>query len=92
MTTENYSDQRSIGTLLSLDTYQGMTDIEIDSIIEFKVRTEVMRRLGENDTAMSTILMEQLIAESADSCRIAHDALQSILSRGPVLKDIEVVQ
>ena len=36
MTTNNENSPRGIGILLSLDTYQGMTDEEIESIITHK--------------------------------------------------------
>lgn len=89
MTTEATSP-RTIGELLALDTYQDMTDEEIDMVINFKIKTEVMRRLSESDKALTTMSMEQQIADNAESCRMAHDALQSILNRGPVLQSVEV--
>ena len=90
MTTDNNNSPRDIGVLLSLETYQGMTDEEIDLVINYKVTTEVMRAIGEGNRAMSTLVMEQQIADNAESCRMAHDALQSILNRGPVLRSVEV--
>ena len=90
MTTENTNSPRDIGVLLELGTYQGMSDEEIELVINFKVTTEVMRTIGEGNRAMSTLVMEQQIADNADSCRKAHDALQSILGRGPVLQSVEV--
>ena len=89
MTTEN-NLPRDIGTHLSLETYQGMTDEEINIVIEFKIKTEVMRKMGESDNAMSTLIMVRQISDNAESCRMAHDALQSILGRGPVLQSVEV--
>ena len=41
MPTENENqvqEPRPLGTLLSLDTYQGMTDLEIDTIISYKIQ------------------------------------------------------
>ena len=89
MTTEATAP-RTIGELLALNTYQGMTDEEIDMVMNFKIKTEVMRRLSESDKALTTMSMEQQIADNAESCRMAHDALQSILGRGPVLQSVEV--
>lgn len=41
MPTENENqaqEPRPLGTLLSLETYQGMTDMEIDTIISYKIQ------------------------------------------------------
>lgn len=91
MTTET-TTPRSIGELLNLGTYQGMTDAEIEMVIEFKIKTEVMRRIGEGDKALTTMVAEQQIADNAESCRLAHEALQSILGRTPVLSSVGGVQ
>lgn len=39
---------RDINTLLSLDTYQGMTDEEIDILIEYKCEVAVSNKIAES--------------------------------------------
>lgn len=53
MQTEN--DVRGIGVLLALDTYQGMSDDEIESIITYK--TNMAYRKGNNDALSSQSMM-----------------------------------
>lgn len=57
MTTENTTESvipivRDINVLLSLDTYQGMTDEEIDSVIDYKIEQAL------NEESFSTSLSE----------------------------------
>ena len=64
MTTEDEAttttEPRSISELLLLTTYQGMTDEEIDMLIEFKVNTEAYRKYTEYIAGeLSAISLEQ---------------------------------
>ena len=57
MPTENENqvqEPRPLGTLLSLDTYQGMTDMEIDTIISYKIQE-----------ALTTANLQAMAQESA---------------------------
>lgn len=84
MTTENEEIipiVRDINTLLLLDTYQDMTDEEIELIIEYKVNErvnsiEVQSRIKIVDDAMS-----EITETNANSCKQAIDMLNSILNR-----------
>ena len=89
MTTEN-SSPRDINELLRLGTYQGMTDEEVELIIECKVRWGVVEQMNGADRRMVNLQMEQMIADNRASCDNANSLLESIIGRGPVLKSVEV--
>ena len=58
---------RDIGTLLSLDTYQGMSDSEIESIIKFKTQLAVKEELVRtSQAAYKTVLDSPLNLVSVD--------------------------
>lgn len=67
----NEKTQRSVQELLKLDTYQGMTDAEIQSLIDYTAKTSYTQ--GANDVATDTINAGyQTLVDEATS---AHDAL-----------------
>lgn len=76
MPTENTSESvipivRDINVLLSLDTYQGMTDEEIDSVIDYKIEQAL------NEESFSTSLSEiqaTYQARRAASAAVAQDS------------------
>jgi hypothetical protein len=80
--------ERTISELLALDTYQEMTDEEIDRLIDFKVRTEVTRRITEGQKQLNASTMEQIIADNAQSCATTRSMLESLLNRKPILHSI----
>jgi hypothetical protein len=55
MTTENENTMRELGVLLALDTYQGMSDEEIDSIIKYKENIAYNR--GNSDALSSQAMI-----------------------------------
>lgn len=79
MTTEA-NEPRDINVLLALDTYQGMTDAEIDLIIAYKVTREVNSQ--EFTAKMNAINAQsaQLVADNAAAATQAHNVLQSIVN------------
>lgn len=87
MTTEQDSP-REISALLALETYQDMTDEEIEIIISYKVDREIRRRLLAEDRALLTLEMETRIADNRESCRKSQAMLESILSKRPVLQSV----
>lgn len=61
-TTENETQDRPVSVLLELETYQGMTDSEIDSLIEWKVSNAVA-------AANNQAIREQNAATNAEILR-----------------------
>ncbi len=80
MTTENETT-RDLNELLSLETYQGMTDAEIEQIIQYKIDVEVRKRFLEADNARLDILMEERIAAARESSKHAQDMLDSLVNK-----------
>lgn len=73
---ETTETQRSVQELLKLDTYQGMTDAEIQSLIDYTAKTSYTQ--GANDVATDTINAGyQTLVDEATS---AHDALAASVS------------
>ena len=65
MTTDNIVEiKRDINVLLSLDTYQGMTDEEIQSIIDYKVERAVRERDSSELVKVVTETSKALVNES----------------------------
>lgn len=87
MTTEQDSP-RELNELLNLGTYQGMTDEEIQMVIDFKVNAEVTRRITEGKKAALTLQSETVVAQNQESSQRALDVLESILSKRPVLQSV----
>lgn len=80
MTTDGIIElKRDIDTLLSLDTYQGMTDEEIESLIEYhkKVAARAARIEERNDAQLiASIQMQQAQLERVET---AQRVLESML-------------
>lgn len=80
---------RSVSQLLALDTYQGMTDEEIDSLINWKVQNEVTERwqLAEYN---SLIQAQNEMISNNDACNATlHEMVQQILDNHPIMQTIE---
>lgn len=96
MTTENTeiieTNPRPLSILLELGTYQGMTDEEIESILQFKIFNEVERRFSEGETTIISNATEEVIANERATTQAITSMLQSILNRGPVLTSVGGVQ
>lgn len=84
MPTENESLQpivRDISTLLSLDTYQDMSDEEIDLLIDYKIQLALD---SEEQTAKMDAIQQQVAAQASayqTMAADAHDVLYSELNR-----------
>lgn len=84
MPTENDNLQpivRDVATLLSLSTYQGMSDEEIDSLIDYHVKTALQSdEQNANILAIETVSQAQAAAYRA-MAEDSHNVLQSVLSK-----------
>ena len=83
MTTEETQTQepRSINELLSLGTYQGMTDEEIDSIIDYKVQLETTNEINLADISNRTQALNELVAQELENHNALVAMVQSIMNR-----------
>lgn len=80
MTTDGIIEyQRDINTLLALDTYQGMTDAEIQSLIDYHAGlAEMAGRIAEREDVrlIATMQMQQAQLERVET---AQRVLESML-------------
>lgn len=81
--TENVQEQepRPINELLALDTYQGMTDVEIDSIIDYKVQLETTNAINLADISNRTQALNELVAQELENHNALVAMVQSIRDR-----------
>lgn len=86
MTTENtnetveVSTPRSIGTLMNLGTFQGMTDEEIQKIIDFKVNIAHMDEESKAAKYAAKCNMETIETEMANMIESNESMMKKILS------------
>lgn len=78
---ETTQEPRDINVLLSLETYQGMTDAEIDLVLNYKIDRALSDRELLAKIAAITNKQEQCIADNLASAQAARDMLQSIIDR-----------
>lgn len=80
MTTEaTETVQRSVTKLVELDTFQGMTDAEIQSLIDYYVqlsRTDLQAQIARTEAQSN---MENIAVYCADASETIQSMLQSIL-------------
>lgn len=85
MTTENVGMQelpdRSIGTLLSLDTYQGMSDTEIDRLIEWHKTRAIVEATNAAELNAHSAAMNEIVEANRANSQTLTDMVQSILRR-----------
>lgn len=75
--------KREIGVLLSLNTYQGMTDEEIDSIIEFKCALARQEGASAAETKAREDAYAQLAEDTKDTNKKMQETLNQILGTIP---------
>lgn len=72
---------RDINILLSLETYQGMTDTEIDMILEYKIRQAVTSQEVLMRAAIETERMNSMIETSRANAQRALDMIEYLINR-----------
>jgi hypothetical protein len=80
--------KRDLDTLLSLNTYQGMTDDEIESIIEYKIyvaKCDAQSKLMYNKITEET---SARVAAYNETSRKTMELVQSILNRPLQLRTV----
>lgn len=85
---EATTTKRSIGELLSLGTFQGCTDEEIQSIIDFKV--ELALQNEETKTKQAAIIeeMNANVETWRSAAQESHDLLKQLVLKGVTLEAV----
>lgn len=98
MTTEitpvEQTGPRSIGELLSLPTYQGMSDEEIKTIIDFKcdlARSDSVARAQQQSNIVAMNSMVELHREALDASTRLYDRLLARDVRPAIIEDVDAI-
>jgi hypothetical protein len=77
---EGQEKPRDVSVLLTLDTYQGMSDEEIDSVIRYKVNESLMS--AENAAKMNTFtqVMNDVISQTETAAQMVQQQTEQILA------------
>ncbi len=78
-TTTEANEPRDINVLLALDTYQGMTDAEIDLILNYKVNAAVNSQEMQAKVAAFNQQSSQCVADNRAAAQRALDMIESIV-------------
>lgn len=79
-----------ITTLLKAETYQGMTDEEIDAIIDYKVERAKGDATISKDMEAHQALMRSLMGTQAESSAKVRDMFQEVLDAPTVYEEVHV--
>lgn len=79
-----------LDTLLKADTYQGMTDEEIDAIIDYKVERAKGDATISKDMEEHRELMRSLMGTQAESSAKVRDMFQTALDAPTVYEEVHV--
>lgn len=88
MTTEENVQPREIATLLALDTYQDMTDDEIELVIGWKVDDAVQRALASEELADKKAATEEMVSITRQNADNLASMVQAIAAYVPELEVI----
>lgn len=79
-----------IDTLLKAETYQGMTDEEIDAIIDYKVERAKVDATISKDMEAHRAIMQSLMGAQAESGAKVQAMFQSALDAPTVYEEVHV--
>lgn len=89
MTTNNEQNEpRNINQLLALDSYQTMTDEEIETIIEYKVNYRYKILVASEKAKQAREESLQKIAILRETCAQSNAMLESIIEQKPQLHGV----
>nr|DAU24537.1 MAG TPA: hypothetical protein [Bacteriophage sp.] len=77
-----------LNALLKAETYQGMTDEEIDAIIDCKVERAKTHATISKDMEAHQAIMKELMSAQAESSAKVHAAFQAALGAPTVYKEV----
>lgn len=79
-----------LNALLKADTYQGMTDEEIDAIIDYKVERAKGDATISKDMEAHRALMKELMAAQAESGAKVRDMFKTALDAPTIYEEVHV--
>lgn len=77
-----------LNALLKAETYQGMTDEEIDAIIDYKVERAESRATISKDMEEQRAIMRELMDAQAESSAKVHAAFQAALDAPTAYEEV----
>lgn len=78
-----------LNALLKAETYQGMTDEEIDAIIDYKVGRAESRATISKDMEESRAIMKELMDAQAESSAKVHAMFQAALDAPTIYEEVD---
>lgn len=79
-----------IDTLLKAETYQGMTDEEIDAIIDYRVDRAKVDATISKDMEAHQVIMQSLMGAQVESSAKVRDMFQEALDAPTVYEEVHV--
>ena len=79
-----------IDTLLKAETYQGMTDEEIDAIIDYRVERAKVDATISKDMEAHQAIMQSLMGAQAESGAKVRDMFQEALDAPTAYEEVHV--
>lgn len=79
-----------IDALLGSETYQGMTDEEIDAIVDYKVERARSEATISRDMEAHRAIMRSLMGAQAESSARVQDAFQAALDAQTAYEEVHV--
>nr|DAR12461.1 MAG TPA: hypothetical protein [Bacteriophage sp.] len=79
-----------LNALLKAETYQGMTDEEIDAIIDYKVERANIHATISKDMEAHQAIMRALMATQAESSAKVRDMFQTALDAPTIYEEVHV--
>lgn len=77
-----------LNKLLKAETYQEMTDEEIDAIIDYKVERAKIHATISKDMEAHEAIMKELMDAQAESSAKVHAAFQTALDAPTIYKEV----
>lgn len=78
--TEDKPNKRSISELMALKTYQGMTDEEIQSVIDFEKQIATQNGKAEALRATDIVAMNEIVESNRSTQQHSEEVLKSVLT------------
>lgn len=79
-----------LDTLLKAETYQGMTDEEIDAIIDYKVERAKSDATISKDMEAHQVIMQSLMSTQAESSAKVRAVFQAALDAPTTYEEVHV--
>lgn len=78
-----------LNALLKAETYQGMTDEEINAIIDYKVERAKIHATISKDMEAHEAIMKELMTAQAESSAKVRTAFQATLDAPTIYKEVD---